>query len=72
MDLKADAQRVAEEMKGAAALSPELRRRFIDVRTALFRRGVYDPVLARFDSATVAQANLPEIADQLARVASSL
>ena len=44
----------------------------IAVRTALFHRGVYDPLLARFDSATVAPATNAEIAQQLGIIAESL
>ena len=72
MDLKADAQRLAEELKAAGTVSPELRRRVIEVRTALNRRGIYDPLLGRFDSATVPQASPAEVADQLALLAASL
>jgi hypothetical protein len=66
-DLKAAARVVAEEMKsaGPGPLPPDLRRRFLDVRTALFRRGMYDPILARFDSATVPQATAAEVAERL-------
>jgi hypothetical protein len=73
-EIKANAAQVAEQMKraGAGPLPPELRARFIDVRAALFQRGIYDPVLVRFDSATVSQASVAEIADQLASVAAAL
>jgi len=54
------------------ALTPELRARFMAVRSALFQRGVYDPVLVRFDSATVPQITPAEAAAQLAKVADSL
>jgi len=50
----------------------ELRRRFIAVRTELFQRGIFDPVLVRFDSATVPRASTQQIADQLAAVVASL
>ncbi len=63
---------VAEEMKGASAVSGDLRERFINVRAALFQRGIYDPVLVRFDSATAPRASTAEIAEQLATVAASL
>jgi len=42
---------VADDMRGG--VSPEVRQRFIEVRSELFQRGIYDPVLVRFDSATV-------------------
>lgn len=54
------------------ALPEELRASFIELRTALFQRGIYDPVLVRFDTATVPQASTAEIAEQLESVASAL
>lgn len=53
-------------------LPEELRRRFIAVRAELFQRGIFDPVLVRFDTATVPQASTKQIAEQLAAVAESL
>jgi len=53
-------------------LSEELRSSFIDIRAALFHRGIYDPVLVRFDTATVAQASTHEIAEQLETIAAAL
>ena len=53
-------------------LPDELREGFIDVRAALFQRGIYDPVLVRFDTASVTQASTQEVAKQLAAVAESL
>lgn len=53
-------------------LAEDLRTRFIDVRAALFQRGIYDPVLVRFDTATVAQAPTREVAEQLEAVAAAL
>ena len=71
--LKEMALAVCEDMKSAAAhVPPEVRERFINVRAALFQRGIYDPVLVRFDSATVAQASTQEIAAQLRIVAEAL
>lgn len=70
--LRKMAATVAEEMKTAgASLSPELRERFIKVRAALFQRGIYDPVLVRFDSSTAPRATTEEVAEQLATVAQS-
>ena len=67
------ARSVAAEMKAAGdQVSPELRARFIAVRTALYRRGVFDPVLARFDSATVARATSAEVAEHLEAAAPAL
>lgn len=54
------------------ALPPLVRERFIDVRAALFQRGIYDPVLVRFDSATAPQASTEEVAAQLEQVAAAL
>ncbi|MCU1244750.1 MAG: hypothetical protein JWN02_660 [Acidobacteria bacterium] len=86
-ELKAMATEVAEALKAAEALPamppggggsrprnlPEgLRERFIAVRSALFQRGLFDPVLVRFDSATVPPASTAEVAEQLAAVAASL
>ena len=53
-------------------LPEDLRERFLAVRLVLFQRGIYDPVLVRFDTATVAQAATREVAEELARVAESL
>jgi hypothetical protein len=49
-------------------LPEALRTRFIRVRTELFRRGLYDPVLVRFDTATVSQASTAEVAERLEQV----
>ncbi len=73
-ELKAEAAEVARVLRAAGddTLPQDLRKRFIAVRAELFQRGIYDPILVRFDSATVAQASIGEIADQLAAVAESL
>jgi len=71
-DIKKGAVALAEELRGAPSMTPELRKRFVDLRAELFQRGVYDPVLVRFDSATVSQASLPEIAKELTEIAASL
>ncbi|HEX8171759.1 MAG TPA: hypothetical protein VF824_14575 [Thermoanaerobaculia bacterium] len=70
-NLKEAAAQVAEAMK-SGELSPALRERFILVRAALFQRGIYDPVLVRFDSFTAPKASASEVAEQLASVAASL
>ena len=70
-DLKARAAAVAEEMK-AQEMNPALRERFVRVRAELFQRGIFDPVLVRFDSATAPRASAQEIAEQLATVATNL
>lgn len=71
-DLKAAAAALAGELRSATAITPNVRRRFIDLRAALFLRGIYDPVLVRFDSATAPAASPAEIAEQLESVATSL
>jgi len=53
-------------------MAPELRERFIRVRAELFRRGIYDPILARFDSHTAPPADTHSVAQQLALVADQL
>lgn len=53
-------------------LPAKVQERFIDCRAALYQRGIYDPVLVRFDSATVPQASTQEIGAQLATIAESL
>ena len=70
-ELKAAAGVVAREM-AENTLTPELRARFIAVRAALFQMGVFDPVLARFDSATVAPVDTRQAALELAKVVGSL
>lgn len=84
--LKTQAAAVAAEMKTAGGAAPaatgggsrqrglpeDLRERFIEVRAALFQRGIYDPVLVRFDTASVTQASTQEIAEQLETVAAAL
>lgn len=71
--LKTLAAAVAEELKAASEPVPnDLRERFINVRAALFQRGIYDPVLVRFDTASAPRASTQEIAEQLATVAGAL
>ncbi|HVT44552.1 MAG TPA: hypothetical protein VMT00_09190 [Thermoanaerobaculia bacterium] len=53
----------------ARAIGKELWERFIALRRELIRRGVHDPILGRFDSATVVQAGTAAIAEQVRRVA---
>ena len=86
--LRTRAQEVAAQMNGAAAadaapgaagggsahrnLPEDVRQRFIDVRSALIERGIFDPVLIRFDTATAPQASTAEIAQHLNAVAEAL
>ena len=55
-----------------AMMNADLRERFIRVRAELFRRGIFNPVLARFDSHTVAPADALAVGKQLAAVAEKL
>ena len=74
-ELRTIAAQVAADLrahKGPNRVPEELRRRFIAVRAELFQRGIFDPVLVRFDSATVPQASTQQIANQLAAVVASL
>ncbi|HEY0158506.1 MAG TPA: hypothetical protein VGF28_14580 [Thermoanaerobaculia bacterium] len=72
-DLKVMAAEVAEELRSAGTpVTGPLRAHFITVRANLFQRGIYDPVLVRFDSATAPRATTEEVAEQLAAVANAL
>jgi hypothetical protein len=53
-------------------LPEELRQRIIELRTALFQRGIFDPVLVRFDTATVPQATTLALAAALEKAAAAL
>ena len=70
--VSADIADVALAMRESETLSSELRKRFIAVRSALIQRGIFDPVLARFDTVTVSRASVQEIADQLDAIAANL
>jgi hypothetical protein len=85
-ELKSMAAEVANELQFADGNDPAatgggsrqrglpepLRERFIRVRTALFQRGIFDPVLVRFDTASAPQASTKQIGEQLAAVAAAL
>jgi len=74
-ELRTIGARVAADLRALKEpnrVPEELRRRFIAVRAELFQRGIFDPVLVRFDSATVPGASTQQIADQLAAVVASL
>ena len=85
-ELKSMAAEVAGELQTAGGNSPAttgggsrqrglpepLRERFIRVRTALFQRGIFDPVLVRFDTASAPQASTKQVGEQLAAVAEAL
>ena len=70
-DLKAAAANVARELREGNQ-SKELRARFVAIRAELFQRGIFDPVLVRFDSATVPPITPAEAAVELAKVAEAL
>lgn len=53
-------------------LPETLRRELIAFRAALFDRGIYDPVLIRFDTASATQAATTRVAEQLRAIATSL
>jgi hypothetical protein len=85
-ELKAAALNVAERLRAAGdtsraasgggsrqrALPEDLRLAFIGVRANLYERGIYDPVLVRFDTASAPQAETSAIAEELAKVAEGL
>ena len=70
-ELKSAAAAVAREM-ASGTMTPALRARFIALRAELFQRGIFDPVLARFDSATVAPVTPAEAGAELLKVADAL
>lgn len=71
-EIKAAAADVAAAMETAETIPADVRARFIAVRAALFQRGVFDPVLVRFDSATAPRATNGEMAEELRKIAESL
>jgi hypothetical protein len=85
-DLQALALQLARELQAAPesalpaqgggslhrGLPVELRERFISLRSELFQRGLFDPVLLRFDSASAPLASNREVGAQLERVAAAL
>lgn len=71
-ELKAEAANVAQQLAGEDTIVPAVRKRFIALRAELIRRGIFDPVLSRFDSATVAQATRSQIAERLKTIAANL
>jgi len=85
-DLKAEAMAIAERLRQAdgpapeatgggsrqRALPEELRAQFVRYRTLLIQRGIFDPMLLRFDTASAAQASNGEIAEELTKLAATL
>ena len=71
-ELKDAMREIAADLKRIPGPLPEaLRLRFIEIRSQLFTRGFFDPVLARFDSATVPRASNAEIAEELEKLAAA-
>ncbi len=69
-EMKTRAAAIAQEMKAAGETLPaDVRKRFVELRADLVQRGIYDPVLVRFDSATAPRATNSEIAEQLEKIA---
>ena len=68
MNIRAEAAALAAELQNAATMSDEQRHRFIALRTAMYVRGIYDPLLVRFDSITAPRATVSEIAQELALI----
>ncbi|HYU26147.1 MAG TPA: hypothetical protein VEO74_13150 [Thermoanaerobaculia bacterium] len=73
-EIKAAAAEVAAALNAAGEepIGAPLRKRLIAVRAALFQRGVFDPVLVRFDTASAPRASNGEIAAELVKIAESL
>lgn len=72
-EMKELAAQVANELAATSGPVPEdLRARFITLRAALFTRGIFDPVLVRFDTASAPRASTAEVAEQLKTIAASL
>jgi len=76
-EVKMAAVELSHDLKAAGTASNRelpkvLRDRFIAVRSTLVGLGIFDPILARFDSATVAQASPEEIAEELALLVEKL
>jgi len=67
-DFGSKAAAIAKALRiSGETITPELRAKFIELRAEMFQRGIYDPVLVRFDSATAPKATVAEIAEQLAK-----
>ena len=73
-EIKAAAAELAMALQAADGepISAPVRKRFIALRAALFQRGIFDPVLVRFDTASASRASNSEIAAELAKLAESL
>lgn len=71
-ELRIAAAEVARALRESDSPANDLRKRFIAMRSELFQRGVFDPLLARFDTITVSRASTQQIADELEALARSL
>ncbi len=67
-----DDEPLSEDNSRKRIIAPELRLRFIELRTSMHRIGLIDPVLNRFDSYTVPQATSREVAERLDEIAEAL
>lgn len=67
---EADAEMGGGNHQGSVhrGLAEDVRREIIDLRNRMFELGIFDPVLVRFDTATVAQATNGEIAQRLEEI----
>lgn len=71
--LRTEASELARTMEASASgWTPEIRRNFVRLREEMLIRGIYDPVLIRYDSISAPRSDLPTLARQLAVVAGSL
>jgi hypothetical protein len=70
-DLKHESTELARLLGSSQTLTGDLRTRVIALRTKLVERGLYDPVLGRLDSATVAQSSVTEVAQQFEKIAAT-
>jgi hypothetical protein len=70
MNIRAEAAALAAELQNAEQMTEEQQRRFIALRSEMYVRGIYDPVLVRFDSITAPRATVKELAEELAVIGS--
>lgn len=63
---------LADDNSRTRVIDAEVRVRFIEVRSWMYRMGLVDPLLIRFDSYTVPQATSREVAERLSEIAESI
>ena len=71
-ELRIAAAEVARALRESDSPTKDVRSRFIAVRSELFQRGLFDPVLARFDTITGPRAAPQQVADELEALAETL